>query len=164
MKISYLVLAGIFLQGIAVPVRAADDPTIERLATCRDSWRDMQKSDPAGLKKIGDHLNADFSPSGNDPFIVPKKNLSIAGLRVKQVFPNSVGMGVGFSVTVTGRFDETRKAIEKRLGKRLGHCETGDDMRMCELEIAKERTVTLMAEDSPKATETLVGCYYLYEK
>ena len=37
-------------------------------------------------------------------------------------------------------------------------------MRSCELEIAEKRTLVLMAEDSAKATTTLVGCYYFYEK
>ena len=37
-------------------------------------------------------------------------------------------------------------------------------MRTCGLEIAEKRTLMLMAEDSPKATTTLVGCYYFYEK
>jgi hypothetical protein len=37
-------------------------------------------------------------------------------------------------------------------------------MRSCELQIAEKRTVMLMAEDDPKATSTLIGCYYFYEK
>ena len=28
----------------------------------------------------------------------------------------------------------------------------------------EQRTFTLMAEDSPKAKQTLIGCYYFYEK
>ena len=61
-------------------------------------------------------------------------------------------------------FDVTRKAVEKALGKPLTKCDTGDDMRSCELEIAPQRTVMLMAEDKPGATHALVGCYYFYEK
>jgi hypothetical protein len=130
----------------------------------QDSWLDWQKSDPAQLKKIGDHLHADFSPSGNDPFILPKTNLSIAGLRITQLFPNSVGMGVGFSATVSGSFEAARRSVENLLGKKLGKCDASDGMTSCELEIANERTVMVMAEDSPKSTSTLVGCYYYYEK
>jgi hypothetical protein len=37
-------------------------------------------------------------------------------------------------------------------------------MRTCGLEIAEKRTLMVMAEDGPKATTTLVGCYYFYEK
>ena len=36
-------------------------------------------------------------------------------------------------------------------------------MHSCELEIANQRTFTLMAEDATK-NRTLVGCYYFYEK
>ena len=37
-------------------------------------------------------------------------------------------------------------------------------MRMCGLEIAPQRTVTLEAEDKANAHDTLIGCYYFYEK
>ena len=154
----------IILQVAIVPAWAADDASIERLATCQDSWLDWQKNDPVQLKKFYDHFRSDFSRKENDPFWVPKTETSIAGLRVEQAFPESVGMGVGFSVTVHATFDEARRRVEKTLGRSLGKCETGDNMRSCELEIADKRTLTLMAEDNPKSTTTLVGCYYFYEK
>jgi hypothetical protein len=37
-------------------------------------------------------------------------------------------------------------------------------MRTCELQIGEKKTILLMAEDNPKSTTTLVGCYYFYEK
>jgi hypothetical protein len=146
------------------PVWAADDPGLERMATCKDSWLDWNKNDPAQLKKFVDGFRTDFSPHGNDAYWLPKTKKSIQGLNIAQAYPESIGMGVGFSLTVDAPFDQARNMLEKSLGKKLGKCETGDDMRMCELEIAEQRTVTLMAEDSPKSTQTLVGCYYLYEK
>ena len=73
-------------------------------------------------------------------------------------------MGVGFSVTVDATFDTARTNLEKALGKPLTKCETSDGMRTCELDIAEKRTLMLMASDDPKASETLVGCYYFYEK
>jgi hypothetical protein len=54
--------------------------------------------------------------------------------------------------------------VEQVVGKRLKDCEASDDMKSCDLELAPQRVVTIMAEDSPKATQTLVGCYYFYEK
>ena len=81
-----------------------------------------------------------------------------------QVFPESVGMGVGFSVVVGASFDKTRTSLEHKIGKFLKKCETGDNMRMCELEIAEKKTIMLMAEDNVKSTTTLVGCYYFYAK
>ena len=61
-------------------------------------------------------------------------------------------------------FDDARKAVEKALGKALQKCESGEDMRNCELEIAPQRTAMLLAEDKPNAHQTLIGCYYFYEK
>ena len=153
--------------GLLVAVASAwadDDVTLTRMATCQESWLDWQTKEPAQLKKFGDQLHSEFSQHGDDAFVVPNANVSIAGLRVTQLFPNSVGMGVGLSVTVDAPFDKARQAIEKTVGKPLTKCETGDSMRTCGLEIAEKRTLMLMAEDSPKATTTLVGCYYFYEK
>lgn len=146
------------------PALAAEDVGLARMATCQESWLDWQTKDPAQLKQFGDHLHSEFSEHGNDAFVVPNGSVSIAGLRVLQLFPNSVGMGVGLSVTVDAPFDKARQAIEKVAGKPLGKCETGDGMRSCALEIAEKRTLMLMAEDNAKATTTLVGCYYFYEK
>ena len=75
------------------------------------------------------------------------------------------GMAVGFSVVVNANFVKTKATLEKRLGKSIGKCEPpSDNMRTCELVIGEKKTIVLMAEDNPKSTTTLVGCYYLYEK
>ncbi len=79
-------------------------------------------------------------------------------------FPDSVGMGVGFSVLVGARFDEARARVEQTVGKTLDRCETGDGMRTCSLEIAEKRTLIVMAAEDPAANDTLIGCYYYYEK
>ena len=81
-----------------------------------------------------------------------------------QVFPESVGMGVGFSIVVDATFDKTRRTLEKTLRKPLKKCEVSDNMRTCALEIGEMRTFMLMAEDNAKSTTTLLGCYYYYEK
>jgi hypothetical protein len=74
-------------------------------------------------------------------------------------------MGVGFSVIVNATFETTKAALEKRLGKPISKCEPpSGNMRTCELEIGEKKTIALMAEDNPKATKTLFGCYYFYEK
>jgi hypothetical protein len=155
------------LIGLLVTVVSAwadDDVSLARLVTCQDSWLDWQKSDPAQLKKLGDHLKSEFTQHGTDDFGAPNANVSVAGLRVVQLFPDSVGMGVGLSVNVDAPFDKARQAVEKAVGKPLSKCETSDGMRTCGLEIAEKRTLMVMAEDSPKAATTLVGCYYFYEK
>jgi hypothetical protein len=163
-KTSSLAGAFIALACIIVPARAADDAGLTRMALCQDSWLDWSKNDPAKLKAFGEYFRTHFSHKDNDPFVVPNAATFIVGLRVAQVFPESVGMGVGFSATVDADFNTTRAGLEKALGKKLGHCERGDGMNACELPIGEKRTVTLMAEDSPKARQALIGCYYYYEK
>ena len=146
------------------PALAADDDALTRMALCRDSWVDWQKSDPAKLNAFAESFRAQFVPHDNDPFALPKASVSVLGFHVLRAFPDSVGMGVGFSLSVDATFDDARHAVEKVLGHPFGKCETGDDMRMCELEIAPQRSVTLEAEDKAGAHDTLIGCYYFYEK
>jgi hypothetical protein len=147
-----------------MPVWGADDPRVENLALCRDSWLDWKTTDPAKLDSFYAFVRSGFAHDGNDAFFVPKSPMAIDGLKIRQVFPESVGMGVGFSVLVDATFDVARQALEQKLGKPLRQCETSDGMRACELPIAEERTVVLMSGDQPNDKTTLVGCYYLYEK
>jgi hypothetical protein len=160
----FAALAGAAFLLIITPAWGGDDVPLTRMATCQDSWLDLQKSDPAGLQAFGQRLHTGFSQHDNDAFVIPRSRIEIAGLRVTQLFPNSVGMGVGLSVTVEAKFDEARRRMEKTLGKPFAHCETSDGMRTCESQIADKRTLMVMAEDDPKSTSTLIGCYYFYEK
>jgi hypothetical protein len=158
--------AGLFLALLVgvIPAWGADDPRVENLALCRDSWLDWKTTDPARLNSLGAYFRSGFAHKGNDAFLVPKSPMAIDGLKVTQVFPESLGMGVGFSVLVDATFDVAKQALEQRLGKPLRQCETGDGMRACELPIAEQRTVMLMSGDPPNDKTTLIGCYYLYEK
>src|ERR1700755_2928395 len=150
---------------VVLPVSAADDAALTRMALCRDSWAEWSKADTARFEAFRAHFMSAFSRHGDDPYFVPKANMSVARMRVLQAFPQSVGMGVGFSLTVDAPFDAARKALETALGKKLAKCETGEGMRSCALEIARQRTVMAMAEDPPKSrSSTLIGCYYFYEK
>lgn len=148
----------------ATPALGADDPRVENLALCRESWLDWKTTDPARLDSFIDYFHSAFAQQGDDAFAVPKSAMTIDGLKVRQVYPQSVGMGLGFSVLVDATFDVARRALERDLGKPLGHCETGEGMRTCELPIAEQRTVTLLSGDPPNDKTTLVGCFYVYEK
>src|SRR5258707_13214977 len=81
-----------------LPAGAGADIGFERMALCRDSWLDWQKAGDAKLQQLATHLRAAYSQKGNDPYLVPKAATEIAGFRVLQLYPGSVGMGVGFSV------------------------------------------------------------------
>jgi hypothetical protein len=164
MKSQKLLAAVLALAMLLSPAFAGDDDGLARLALCKDSWADWNKSDPAKMKAFTAGIHAQFSPHDNDPYFLPRGNVSVMGLHVAQAFPDSVGMGVGFSLTVDARFDDARGAVEKALGRTLQKFETGDGMKSCELEIAPQRTVMLMAEDKPGAKNSLIGFYYFYEK
>jgi hypothetical protein len=148
----------------ATSASGADDPRVENLALCRDSWLDWKTTDPARLNSLGGFLRSAFAHKGNDAFLVPKSPMAIDGLKVMQVFPESVGMGVGFSALVDATFDVAKQALEQKLGKPLRQCEASDGMRTCQLPIAEQRTMMLMSGDPPNDKTTLIGCYYLYEK
>lgn len=164
MKASSLIGTFIALACIVAPARAADDMGLTRLALCQDSWLNWNKTDPAKLKVYGENFRTNFTHKDNDPFATPKAEVSVAGLRVVQAYPDSIGMGVGVSVLVAADFDKARAVAEKALGKKLGGCEASDGMHSCELKIAEQRTFTVMAEDGAKEKQTLLGCYYYYEK
>lgn len=155
---------------LCCPALAADDDGLARMALCKDSWVDWGKHDPARMKAFADRFRAQFAPHDNDAFVLPKAHISVMGLRVTRAFPDSIGMAVGFSLMVDATFDDARKTAEKALGRPLKKCETGDNMRDCGLEIAPQRSVLLMGEDKPAgkegpgARDTLIGCYYFYEK
>jgi hypothetical protein len=163
--VKYAWLTGLWLATLvgAAPAWSADDPGLENLALCRASWLDWKTADPARLESFKAFVRSGFSHKDNDAFFAPKSPMAVAGLKVTQVFPESVGMGVGFSVLVDATFDVARKALEQALGRPLGQCGASDGMRACELPIAAQRTVTLMSGDQPSDKTALIGCYYLYE-
>jgi hypothetical protein len=165
MTIIARVCAVAMLLAASAPAHAADNAGIERLATCQDSWLDWKTSAPAQLRAFADRFQAEFGHNDNDAFFVPLSSQTVAGLPLVQVFPDSVGMGVGFSVVVNASFETTKASLQQRLGRSLARCEPpSDNMRTCELKIAEKRTIVLMAEENAKSTKTLFGCYYLYEK
>jgi hypothetical protein len=160
--VKFVALAAL-LSSVALQSPPAVDTAIERLATCQDSWRDW-KDQPAESKRVGDLFNSTFVNMAKDGSFTPNKKVAVVGLPVLQVYPESLGMGVGFSVVLDAPFDTARQHVEKSLGKTLKDCDTSDGMRTCGLEIAKERTITLMAGETDTQKRTLLGCYYLYVK
>jgi len=148
---------------MASSVWAADDGTIERMATCQDSWFEW-KNDPSKLEDFAQYIKSHFAETENSAFLVPKSEISAFGLKVVQLFPGTIGMAVGFSVVVAADFKTTRASLEKRLNKSFRKCETGDAMLTCELEVGEKKTILLLAEEDAKIAHTLFGCLYYYEK
>lgn len=155
---------GAVLALLVFPAQAADDVPLTRMAACQDSWLDWNTKDPAKNAALAAHFRPLLALHGNDPYMVPKAKITFAGMNVSQVFPESIGMALGFSATVDAPFDKARTAVEKIAGKKLDHCEDSDGMQTCALQIAEKRTITVMAVDGQKPEQTLIGCYYYYEK
>ena len=146
------------------PTQAAEDSGLARMALCQDSWVDWSKTDRPRLDAFGKKFRANFTHKNNDAFAVPNAPTTVLGLHVAQVYPESVGMGVGFSILVDASYDKSRAVLEKALGKKLRDCEASDGMHTCGLTISEQRTVTLMSEDVSMKKQALIGCYYYYEK
>jgi hypothetical protein len=140
--------------------RAADDAGMQRLATCQDAWSDWQEGDPR-MKQYQTFIASKLTEADGGAF-TPNGPMTAFGLPITQVSPQSVGMGVGFSLLVAGDLAQVRKQIEKQLGRSMT-CAVSDGAPACELKIASKKTVVLMT-DSPKSRTTLAGCYYFYQQ
>ena len=143
------------------PAGAADDAQLLRLATCRDSWFDWKDS-PSRFDAFRTWLKAGMTSLDGGQTFAPKAPSTLLGLPVRDVYPQSIGTGVGFSVIVDADFSRTRAAFEKELGKPMT-CATSDGTPACELEIGVRKTVTLLG-GGRGSRASLAGCYYFYEK
>jgi hypothetical protein len=148
--------------GACFAVQAAEPPSFERLAVCQDSWLDW-KDDSVRIGAFTRHLESQFDRSAQDGAFVPKTPLKVLGHSVAQVYPQSVGMGVGFSVVVNAGFAQARKSLEQQLGKAMT-CSTSDGVRSCEVELGAKKTALLMTGENGQAKTSLLGCYYFYQQ
>ena len=144
-----------FLAG--APAFGAADDLLEQRATCRVSWLDW-KDDPVSTASHRDSFRAQFRPGEKDAFFVPISSATVMGLPVSQVYSNTVGMGVGFSVQVKAPFDRAKKAVEQSIGKSLKKCETSDGMRTCELEIGEKKTAMLLSDAAGRSGVPVSSC------
>ena len=70
---------------------------------------------------MGPLLN--FSQNESDGSFVPIKPMSILEHRIVQLYPQSVGMGVGYSVIVNASFEAAKASLEKQMGKPFTRCQ-----------------------------------------
>jgi hypothetical protein len=141
---------------------AADDPSLLRLSTCQDSWLEWKNDEPR-MTRFAAVFESQFTRDDQNASFVPKSSMTLLGYPVVQVFPQSVGMGLGFSVVVNAPYAQVRQGFEKQLGKPM-KCAVSEGTNACELSLGDKKTAMLMASDKPDAKATLVGCYYYYEK
>ena len=164
LKAKLLAVATLMTVFAAAPptAAAADDTQFQRLALCRDSWLDW-KSDDAKMSALVDYFETRLVRDRKGAGGSPKASTQVLGLPVIKVYPQSVGMGVGFSLVVDAEFSRARAAIEQQLGKPMA-CAASDGMRSCDLSVGAQRTAILMTGENGNAKTSLVGCYYYYEK
>ena len=109
-------------------------------------------------------FSADFKRKGRGASFEPNKPVSILGYAINEVYPESIGMGVGFSVLVDAEFDTIKASLEKQVGKPITKCSKERDSRSCEYTFAEKKTLLLMEGGRGKNAKTLFGCYYFYAK
>ena len=157
-------VSALFLSFLAFSnAQAADNKLLLQLATCEESWMDWGKSSPKfdDFRKM---FSTDFKQKGGGANFAPIKPLSILGYSLTEVYPESVGMGVGFSVLVDAEFDKVKASLEAQVGKTIGECSKEGDSRSCEHTIGEKKTLLLMEGGRGKNAKTLFGCYYFYAK
>jgi len=142
--------------------RMADDAQLQRLALCQDSWLDW-KDDAVRMSRLANCFETRFDRSASDAVFTPRLPTKMLGWSVSQVYPQSVGMGVGFALTVNADRARARAEIEEQL-RRPMTCATTDGVRSCEVPLASGRTAVLMAEQNGRAPSSLVGCDYFYQQ
>jgi hypothetical protein len=164
MKTFALTLAALLVASSAsVDAGTVDDLQLQRLALCQDSWLAWE-NDTARAARFTDDFKTRFGRSASDDAgFTPKSPTSVLGWPVTQVYPESVGMGVGFSMTVNADHARVRAGVERQLGRPMA-CETSEGVRSCQVELGAKKTVVLMTDQNGRAQSSLVGCYYFYRQ
>lgn len=152
--------------GLAMPIASVHAvelaPVLQKLATCEESWYDL-RNDAARMEAIGVALRSQFAPQDRSPVWKPNGPVTWLGAEVLEMTPQSVGMGLGFALTLKQPAGTVQPAYERALGQALGRCESGDGMRSCERKLAEKRTAMVVSPLNRPELGTLVGCYYFYQ-
>ncbi|MEO5629041.1 MAG: hypothetical protein ABIQ62_04645 [Thermomonas sp.] len=144
------------------PGNEAEETYLGKLATCEESWFNW-KEDDRRMRQYLNRFDANFTRSEEEPALLPKSPGNVLGFPLVKVYPQSVGMGLGFSVQLGGPFANIRSEVEHRLGKPLA-CESSDGMTSCGVELGENKSLTLTAFGNAADAINLLGCFYYYEK
>lgn len=143
-------------------VRAAADTQLQRLALCQDRWTDL-KDDAVRMSWFGNYIETRFNRGASDDVFSPKSPTRVLGWSVTHIYPQSVGMGVGFSLTVKVDHARARAAIANQVGQPM-NCTASEGVRSCAVEPGCKRTAVLMAGQNGRALSSLMGCYHFYRQ
>lgn len=149
----------------AQPAEAATElpPLLQKLASCEDSWLDW-KRDETRMRAFGEVLMAHFRRDEKRRVWVPLRPLHYLGAEVSELTPQSVGMGLGFGVTLKAPMASLREGFEQAVGRKLGDCNSSDGLTSCGAELAQRKTAMMVSPTAKPQVGTLVGCYYYYEQ
>lgn len=158
-----VLLSAVALAGAARAESDDDQTQLLRLATCQDSWLEW-RNDEARIRRVAAMVHGGFEAQPRSPAYTPKRATTLLSHGVAELYPQSVGMAVGFSVALNAPFERVKADVERALGKPLANCDVSDGMKVCELKLAAKKTVMLMGNDKPGSVRTLMGCYYFYQQ
>ncbi|MDI1253986.1 hypothetical protein [Thermomonas sp.] len=144
------------------PGNEAEEAYLEKLVMCQESWFSW-KDDDRRMSQYLARFDANFTRSEDEPAFLPKGPANILGFPLIKVYPQSVGMGLGFSVQLGGQFAKIRSEVENKLGKPF-ECSASDGMTSCGAELGKNKSLTLTAFGNGANAINLIGCFYNYEK
>ena len=165
MPLLYVLLAAAALSSSVTGLSSgneAEDVYLGKLATCQDSWFDW-KEDDRRMGQFADRFNTNYTRIEDDAAFVPNVPGKVLGFPLVKVYPQSVGMAVGFSLQLEGSFARIRSEVEHRLGRPL-ECSDSDGMTSCGVELGEKKTVMLTAFGDGTDAVNLLGCYYYYER
>jgi hypothetical protein len=144
------------------PAQAAAELSLERLASCADSWMDW-RHDAGMAEQFRNYFLSRFDQEPRSPAWQPRRPVSVFGLPVVKAYPQSVGMGVGFSLEVRGAPADVRRAMEAAIGRPL-QCERAEGALSCEAKLGDRRSALVVAADEGRGQNSLVGCFYFYQQ
>lgn len=158
-----LLLVGAAALLVAAPsAEAADDAPLEQLAACQQSWLDW-KQDNAVAARFRDWFLPRFEQEPRTPAWKPRQAFTVFGLPGVVVYPQSVGMALGFSVEVNADAATAQRAMEAAIGRPM-KCEKSEGAWACEMKLGERRTALTMTENGGRGPKTLIGCYYFYQQ
>ena len=143
-------------------LQAVDETQLQRIALCQKPWHDWKDGDVSTTRFVS-YLESRFGRGPQGDAFTPKFEAKVLGYAVTQVYPQSVGMGAGFSLLIDANLIQARGGIERQLGKPMT-CSSTDGVRSCEIKLGPKKTALLMTAQNGHANTSLIGCYYLFQK
>lgn len=162
-----MLTAALFVAVLASPATPASAPSmgfhgdsLARLAMCQGSWLDWKDDEVRMARYIG-QFDTGFTRIEEEAAFVPKTPIKVLGFPLIKVYPQSVGMGVGVSVSLGAPLTKVRTEVERAIGKPL-ECSNDEGTTYCGASTADSKSVTLAAAGDGNGS--LLGCMYYYEK